>query len=303
MIGRQMWPFRLRRPEIACAQISVRRGPGEETTIGDTFVKGTPMAKMNRYVHGQFSWIELSTPDLRASRNFYSELFDWDMVDDPSDEAGLYVEFQFGVDSVAGMAEMPADLRDGGIPAVWSSYINVDDVDATVEEAESLGATIETHPTQVMADGRMAILSDPVGARVSLWQAGQHIGARLVNNPTSLCWNELVTSNIEESIRFYRDLFDWEFQRSDDGDPVYYAILNEGRENGGMIEMTDDWGATPPHWMPYVSVFDCDETAEKATKLGAIVDVEPNDIDPGRFCVIVDPQGAPITVIKLDDPQ
>jgi predicted enzyme related to lactoylglutathione lyase len=157
---------------------------------------------------------------------------------------------------------------------------------------------------QVMQAGRMAILADPDGARISLWQAGEHIGATLVNHPTSLCWNELVTSNIDESIRFYRDLFDWQFRRTDDDDDsVYYEILNEDRENGGMIEMTDDWGAIPSHWMPYISVLDCDETAEKAIKLGASVDMDPIDIEPGRTCVIVDPHGAPITVIKLDEPQ
>ncbi|MBW2388544.1 MAG: VOC family protein [Deltaproteobacteria bacterium] len=260
------------------------------------------MTDMSRYMHGQFSWIDLMTPDLRASRMFYCELFDWDMVDHPSDQAGLYVEFQFGGRSVAGMGAMPAELRNSGMPAVWSSYIDVDDVDATVEEAEALGATIEMPPTQVMAAGRMAILTDPVGAQISLWQAGEHIGAALVNHPTSLCWNELVTSNIDESIRFYRNLFDWKFRRSDDAGSTYYEILNEDRENGGMIEMTDDWGATPPHWMPYISVLDCDETIEKAIKLGATVEMDPIDIETGRFCVIIDPQGAPITAIKLDDP-
>ena len=39
------------------------------------------MTSITGYSNGQFSWIDLITPDLRASRNFYSELFDWDMVD------------------------------------------------------------------------------------------------------------------------------------------------------------------------------------------------------------------------------
>ena len=52
--------------------------------------------------------------------------------------------------------------------------------------------------------------------------------------------------------------------------------------------------------MPYISVFDCDETLEKADKLGGVVDMEPIDIAPGRFAVIVDPHGAAITVMKLN---
>jgi predicted enzyme related to lactoylglutathione lyase len=265
------------------------------------------MAIMSRYAHGQFSWIDLTTPDLLASRRFYSELFDWDMVDslaeDPTHQSSVYVEFQYEGQKLAGMGTMPADLRSLRTPAVWSSYINVDDLNATVEEAEALGASIELPPIQVTTAGRMAILADPGGARVSLWQAGEHIGATKVNQPTSLCWNELATSNIDASIRFYRDLFNWEFRRSADPEPVYYMILNEGRENGGMVEMTDEWGDTPPHWIPYISVFDCDESVEKAIKLGANVYMEPVDIETGRFCVIVDPQGAAITLMTLDDPE
>ena len=261
------------------------------------------MAFISQYVHGQFSWIELTTPDLLASRRFYSELFTWEMVDSTDELAGVYVEFQYEGHPVAGMGKMSSELRKLGTPAVWSSYISVDDVDATVEEAEALGASIEMPPMQVMAAGRMAILSDPVGARISLWQAGEHIGATQVNHPNSLCWNELATSNIDASIRFYRDLFDWQFRRSEDPDSVYYEILNEERENGGLIEMTEDWGAAPPQWTPYISVFDCDETVEKAIKLGADVDMDPVDIDPGRFCVITDPLGAALTVITLENPE
>jgi predicted enzyme related to lactoylglutathione lyase len=258
------------------------------------------MASIERYRHGQFSWIDIMTPDLRASRNFYSELFDWDMVDKPLDGGSLYVEFQFGGRAVAGMGEMPSDRRSSGMPAVWSSYINVEDVDATADEAEFLGATLEMPPMQVMNEGRMAILVDPVGARVSLWQPIEHLGAELVNRPTSLCWNELVTPNTEDSLRFYGDLFDWEFRRSDEDDSAYYEILNRGRANGGVIEMTEEWGSIAPHWMPYVSVFDCDESLEKAIKLGANVEMDPVDIAPGRFAVVVDPQGAAITVMKLN---
>lgn len=260
------------------------------------------MTSFTRFTNGQFSWIDIMTPDLRASRNFYSELFDWDMVDNPDDQGGVYVEFQFAGHSVAGMSQMPVDLRNGGMPAVWSSYINVDDVDATTDEAEFLGATIEMPPMQIMDAGRMATLIDPVGARVSLWQPGEHIGAALVNNPTSLCWNELVTPTPEDSLRFYGDLFDWEFRRSDEDGSVYYEIFNQGRANGGAIEMTEEWGGLAPHWMPYISVFDCDETIEKAIKLGGVVDMDPIDIVAGRFSVLIDPQGGAITVMKLSEP-
>jgi uncharacterized protein len=44
--------------------------------------------------------------------------------------------------------------------------------------------------------GRGALLSDPQGAAVGLWQAGQHFGAGLVNDPGAMAWNHLVTSEL-----------------------------------------------------------------------------------------------------------
>ena len=46
-------------------------------------------------------------------------------------------------------------------------------------------------------------MSDPNGAMVNLWQARQHIGATLVNEPGTLIWNELLTDNGEAAYAFY----------------------------------------------------------------------------------------------------
>ena len=53
--------------------------------------------------------------------------------------------------------------------------------------------TVEMPVMQILDAGRMAILSDPEGARLSIWEAGEHIGAGLVNEPNSLAWNDLGT--------------------------------------------------------------------------------------------------------------
>jgi predicted enzyme related to lactoylglutathione lyase len=52
-------------------------------------------------------------------------------------------------------------------------------------------------------------------------------------------------------------------------------------------------------WLPYVSVTDCDATAERAKALGAQPLVPPKDIpDVGRFTVLMDPTGAVIAAIR-----
>ncbi len=149
----------------------------------------------------------------------------------------------------------------------------------------------------VMTAGRMAILVDPAGARLSIWQPGDHIGAGLANVPDSLCWNELVTPDFEKAKAFYGPLFGWSFEIDNEDSSAYLMIKLGDRLNGGARELGGD--PMPPHWMPYIAVESADATGAKAKSLGGQVMVPPTDIAPGRFSVIADPQGGVLTVMKL----
>ena len=50
-----------------------------------------------------------------------------------------------------------------GTPPHWLSYIEVDDVDASVARARSLGAEVLKEPFNVEEVGRLAIIKDPSG--------------------------------------------------------------------------------------------------------------------------------------------
>ena len=54
----------------------------------------------------------------------------------------------------------------------------------------------------------------------------------------------------------------------------------------------------PPHWLAYFAVADTDAVVDKAKQLGGSVLVPPMTIEPGRFAVLADPQGAVFAVIK-----
>ena len=64
-------------------------------------------------------------------------------------------------------------------------------------------------PMQVMDAGSMAIFADPTGAAFSAWQAGEHIGARVCNEPDTFSWNELVSRDVEAAKPFYSSVFGW----------------------------------------------------------------------------------------------
>ncbi len=61
--------------------------------------------------------------------------------------------------------------------AVWSTYVRVDDVDAATARATRAGGALLLGPFDAEPDGRLAVLADPAGVAVSLWEAGARPGA------------------------------------------------------------------------------------------------------------------------------
>ena len=106
---------------------------------------------------GAFSWNELLTPDIPKAAAFYNKVLGWTANKFEGDMD--YTEFKLEGESLAGAMNPPMP----GIPPVWTIYFNVDDTDATVAKAKSLGATVFAEPTDI-PPGRFAVLADPQGA-------------------------------------------------------------------------------------------------------------------------------------------
>ena len=94
---------------------------------------------------------------------------------------------------VAAINPLPETMRAAGAPPVWMSYVTVADADATAARATELGGQIYNGPFDVLTAGRMAVLADPQGAVLSVWQPRDTIGAQRVNEPGTLTWNDLAT--------------------------------------------------------------------------------------------------------------
>ena len=261
------------------------------------------MTKLSKYEPGQFSWIDLNAHDAAAAKRFYGELFGWETIDNPTDQGGVYTQFTSSGQMVAGLGEMGEEMKAAGVPPHWNSYVTVADVDQAAQRARDLGAELRLPPMQVMTAGRMAILVDPTGAQLSLWQPGDHVGSGIVNEPVSLCWNELATRDVEAAKRFYADLFGWQFEVIPGGQGPYQMIMCNGRANGGIAQMTDAWpAAVPAHWAAFIAVEDCDATVAVLRELGGELRSGPIDVGAGRFAVVTDPSGAGFTVMKVQNP-
>jgi uncharacterized protein len=115
--------------------------------------------------HGAFSWYELMTPDPVAAQSFYADLFGWQMRDQEM-PMGTYTVIAVNGKEVGGLMAPPPGSE--GIPPHWGLYITVDDVDASLAKAQSLGATVLMPPMDVADVGRLATIRDPQGAVLNL---------------------------------------------------------------------------------------------------------------------------------------
>jgi predicted enzyme related to lactoylglutathione lyase len=254
------------------------------------------MPEFSSHAPGTFCWPELATTDQKGGVAFYGALFGWDVIEQPIGPADVYSMFtQRGLE-VAAASTMQADERQLGVPPHWNAYVAVADADESARRAQELGGKVLAPAFDVMDAGRMAVLQDPQGAVISVWQAKRHIGAKVLREPGALGWTELLTTDPAAAETFYTQLFGWKAKVS----PEYTEFSVGSTPDAGMMKLDPNWGNVPPHWMPYFQVTDCDATAANATADGGRVHVPPNDIpNVGRFAMLADPQGATFSVIKI----
>ncbi|MEZ5184513.1 MAG: VOC family protein [Candidatus Nanopelagicales bacterium] len=244
--------------------------------------------------NGLFGWVDLMTRDPQRAIEFYEGLFGWTHTDQPTPMGPVYTQFFKDGKLVAGLGPMMPGVPDE-VGAFWNSYIIVADVDATIAKAVAAGGTAPMPAMDVMDQGRLAMIMDPSGAQVGLWQPATHQGAELFNAPGSLTWNELQTRDLDAAKPFYAEVFDWEWVEGPDSG-YFVANLNskqgEDKSNAGAMTMPEGVPAEAPNvWMVYFAVDDCDTTMAAAQSLGAEVFLPAMQMGPGRFGGLIDPTG------------
>ena len=248
------------------------------------------MAERTSYTPGTFSWAELATSDPDAAKSFYALLFGWSYDDNPIGDGQVYSMARRDGKNVAAMfgSEQPPH---------WNCYVTVESVDATAPRAEQLGGSVLMEPFDVMDVGRMAVIADPTGAALSLWEPRASIGAELVNTPGAMTWNDLVTPDPEGAVAFYGELLGWTASEIA-GAGGYRVIRNGERSNGGIMPLDRDrmGSDTPPSWMPYFGHEDVERVVGEAEALGGRVFSGPMRMPQGSIAVLADPQNAVFAV-------
>lgn len=261
------------------------------------------MVTRTSYDHGTPSWIDLMTTDVDGAVAFYGGLFGWTADPTHDDDGALvYVNLRKDGSLVAGLGEQSPEMA--GLPPVWSTYVAVDDVDDVLARVADAGGQVMMPGMDVMEDvGRMAILADPTGAVVGLWQAGTHLGAEVVNEADTWFWNELLTRDVDTAKGFYGDVLGWDYDAMDMGPMGTYHVVKGGPEGvAGLMAMPGEMpDQVPNHWMVYFMVADADATVAKALELGGQVVQPAMDTPVGRQAILHDPAGGSFSVMQPAD--
>jgi len=252
--------------------------------------KESPMPTRDTAPAGVPCWIDLMSSDTARSRDFYTQLLGW-TAEDPNPEFGGYFNFQKDGGRMAGcMASQPGD----GPSDIWSVYLASDDAAKTLETAATNGAQVIVPAMQVGDFGTMAMILDPTGAGIGVWQPDQHRGFAAYGDPGTPSWFELMTPDYEKTLAFYRDVFGWETQVISDTPEFRYTALAHGEEQlaGVMDASVGLPEGTPLGWSVYFGVDDTDAAVARTVALGGNVVRPAEDTPYGRLATVTDPNGA-----------
>jgi predicted enzyme related to lactoylglutathione lyase len=168
-------------------------------------------------------------------------------------------------------------------------------VDATIAQAQKLGATAHGPAMDIPQVGRYAVLQDPQGAVFSVFTAAGEMSAP-PGETGQFSWAELNTTDYEAAWKFYSALFGWKERSQMDmgeGMGTYFMFQDpEEKTKGGISNMAKHMGV-PAHWLYYVTVDDMDACIQRIKKAGGKILNGPMPI-PGNDVIAQcqDPQGA-----------
>lgn len=259
------------------------------------------MAETRTAVAHKPVWVDLSTSDADAARDFYAKLFGWKVEVNPDPQYGGYALAKIGGKDVAGIGSKQSPEG----PTAWMVYIGTADAADTAKKAEAAGGKVIAPPFPVGDQGSMAVIQDPSGAVFGLWQAKQMTGAQLIDKPNTFGWAELNSRGVDKAVPFYKKLFGWGDKKSEmsEGQP-YTEFLLGGESIAGGMEMNPMIPAeVPSYWGVYFNVDDVDKAYKKAIDEGAHEMLGPQDFPGGRFAILSDPQGAQFGLLKVKPTQ
>ena len=247
---------------------------------------------------GKVILVELVTPDLAATKQFYSSLFGWtfrDIAGAPT----AYAEASLNGHAVAGLVHRPVRAGERRQPA-WLGFFAVNDVDAAEKAALERGAQVLFKPHSFADRGREAVFADPQGATFGILASSSGDPPDFLAGPGEWIWSSLLTSEPEGAAAFYQSLFDYEvFELPPTTDSRHLLLASHDYARASVNTLVGTPSNARPYWLNYVRVEDTAAIAAKVVALGGRVLVEPRpDRHGGSIAVVADTLGAAFGLLE-----
>jgi uncharacterized protein len=273
------------------------------------------MSRRDDYPAGVPCFVDTLTADVHAAKDFYGAIFGWEFAGPgpmPGDPAGEYFVARVEGDDVAGVGTLPAPRAGGGesgdgMPPAWTTHVSVESADAAAAQAESAGGAVLVEPFDVPPAGRMAVIADPAGAVLCVWQGGERVGAGRVNEASAWAMSLLSTPDPTAAAAFYRELFGWE---AEEFAPSTWLFRRPGYVGGepaqpvprdvvAAMTTADPDAGMASAWSVDFWIADAGAAATAAPELGGRVIAAPFQEAGFRRAILAAPDGATFSVSQL----
>lgn len=236
------------------------------------------------YHPGKFVWHDLLTSDVATTKRFYGQLFNWTF-----EQRGQYTIISLHDKRIGGILDIQPVTPERHA-ARWISSLSVSDVDQAASVVLANGGKVHKGPENILDRGRVALVSDPQGAQLSLIHT-KNGDPNDDDGPIaegSWLWHELWTNNPDSSVNFYQELAGYSSVEELDS----YLILKAGDKwRAGIRNLFNQ--ALEQRWVPVIKVNDVKAISILAKQLSGKVIIEAENPDyADQVALLADPSGA-----------
>ncbi len=248
-------------------------------------------------LHGRFVWYDLMSPNVEASKTFYSSVAGWTTEPfQPVPEMPPYTMWNAGDSSIGGVVPLTEGQN---IPPHWLLYIGANNVDKTVEDIKNNGGQVMHGPEDIPTVGRFAMCTDPQGAVFAVFTPLEDMpGQPGPPKPMFMSWHELASTDVDAGLAFYRSVFGWGDAGSHDmGDGMIYYMFGAGAMPFGGAYTIPSGMDMPmemkPSWCAYIMTDGLDAACDRVKAGGGQILNGPMEVPGGsRVAVCLDAHGA-----------
>ncbi len=235
---------------------------------------------------GEFVWRDLISINPKASAQFYSDVFGW-QISQVEGASPTYFEIRNRGKLIGGILEFPEKSKVDGNE--WLSTMSANNISDVAKQVPMKGGQVFTDPSVVDGRGEYLVVVDPSGGIVALLDSRNGDPQAETPGSNDWLWTELWSNDPASVVSFYEGM-GYSFEEESDDDRPYWVMKKGDKLVAGMMQSPVDNARSM--WLPYVRVDDVNAISARVVRMGGRVISEPqDDIRDGTLALCLDPFG------------